>query len=102
MGSVIPVKLPDRTVEEIDELIREGRFLSRSNLLRQATRLLIDFERGRLTLHRLAEEYAYFEVKRKLRPRADAFAAQLKACVSGSKVKATELKHIWRVRHPHD
>jgi Arc/MetJ-type ribon-helix-helix transcriptional regulator len=69
VARVIPVKLPDQAVEEIDELIREGRFLSRSDLLRQATRLLIDFERGRLTLHRLAEEYAYLELKRKLRRR---------------------------------
>lgn len=39
-----------------------------------------------------------------LRPSVDAdeFIAQLRGCVSGSKLKAEELKDIWGVRHPHD
>lgn len=39
-----------------------------------------------------------------LRPSIDAdeFISQLRGCVSGSKLKAEELKDIWGVRHPHD
>ncbi len=66
-GKTIPVKLPDEVVEEIDELIRSGHFLSRSDLLRYAARLALGFEKRRISIHYLAEEYAYQEIRDKLR-----------------------------------
>ncbi|MDI6859465.1 MAG: ribbon-helix-helix domain-containing protein [Methanocellales archaeon] len=62
----IPVKLPDELIHEIDELIAEGKFLSRSDLLRYGARLIVGVERRRLPLHTLAEEYAYKEIVSKL------------------------------------
>ncbi|MEM3087138.1 MAG: ribbon-helix-helix domain-containing protein [Halobacteria archaeon] len=70
MARSIPVKLPDDLVGDMDDLIRKGRFLSRSDLLRFGVRLAVGLERKRLSLHTLAEEYAAEEVQRKLRRRS--------------------------------
>jgi len=39
-----------------------------------------------------------------LRPsvNTEEFISQLKGCITKSKLKAEELKHIWGVQHPHD
>ncbi len=66
-GKTIPVKLPEDVVEEIDELIKNGRFLSRSDLLRYGARLALSLEQRRISIHYLAEESAFQEIQEKLR-----------------------------------
>ncbi len=66
-GKTIPVKLPYEVIEEMDEMIRSGHFLSRSDLLRYGARLALGLEKRRISIHYLAEEYAYREIKDKLR-----------------------------------
>ena len=62
----VPVKLPGGLVKEIDELVEEGRFHSRSEILRHGVRVVIYLERGLLPFSMRAEHYAYEEVKKKL------------------------------------
>ena len=43
----ISVKLPKAYIDELDELVKEGRFSSRSEAIRVAIRMLIESERLR-------------------------------------------------------
>ena len=59
----IPVSLPLGLVEEIDDLVDQKLFGSRSEVLRYGARLAVIYHRR---LHARAEEYAYEEVKQGL------------------------------------
>ena len=61
----VPLKLPSGLVEELDELVEEGRFHNRSEVLRHGARIVIYIERGLLPLSVKAEHYAYDEIKGK-------------------------------------
>jgi len=63
----IPVKLPKALVSEIDKLVEEGRFQTRSDVLRFAARLVLLLERKELPLSIQAERYLYEEWQQKLR-----------------------------------
>lgn len=58
------VSLPSGLVDEIDHLVAEKVFGSRSEALRYGARLAILFQKR---LHFKAEEYGYEEIKRRLR-----------------------------------
>ncbi len=63
----IPVKLPKVLVSELDELVKEGKFQTRSDILRFAVRLVLLLERKELPLSLQAEQYLYEEWQQKLR-----------------------------------
>ncbi len=67
MSSAIAVKLPERLKEEIDELIRLGVFVSRSDALKFGARLVIMLEKLELPLSTRAEEYAFEEITKKFK-----------------------------------
>ncbi len=48
MTRTIPVKLPDQVVMEVDELIKKGKYLSRSDFLRFSARFMLQIESGLL------------------------------------------------------
>ena len=58
------VSLPAGLVDEIDILVAEKVFSSRSEALRYGARLAVLFQRR---LHYKAEEYAYEEAKRRIK-----------------------------------
>ncbi len=58
------VSLPSGLVDEIDHLVAEKIFSSRSEALRYGARLAVLFQNR---LHFRAEEYGYQEIKRRLR-----------------------------------
>jgi Arc/MetJ-type ribon-helix-helix transcriptional regulator len=66
---IIPVRLPGKLVEEVDKLVEEGLFLSRSEALRYGARILVLLSMRPLTLHQLAEEISYLEARKRLRRR---------------------------------
>jgi Arc/MetJ-type ribon-helix-helix transcriptional regulator len=67
MSDAIAVKLPFRMKEEIDELIRLGVFVSRSDVLKFGARLVIMLEKMELPLSARAEEYALEEIAEKFK-----------------------------------
>jgi Arc/MetJ-type ribon-helix-helix transcriptional regulator len=60
----IPVSLPKGLAKNIDELVKEGEFSSRSELLRFGARLVVMLEKR---THKRAEDYAYSEIKEGLK-----------------------------------
>jgi len=62
----IPVRLPKALVSEIDQLVKQGKFQTRSDALRFGTRLLVILEKQELPLSLQAERYLYEEWKQKL------------------------------------
>lgn len=67
MSDAIAVKLPTRLKEELDELIRLGVFVSRSDALKFGVRLVIMLEKMELPLSTRAEEYALEEITQKFK-----------------------------------
>ena len=67
MSDAIGVKLPLRLKEEIDELIRLGVFVSRSDALKFGARLVVMLEKMELPLSKRAEEYAFEEITQKFK-----------------------------------
>ena len=62
----IPVKLPKVVVSEIDRLIKQGKFQTRSDALRFAARLIILLEKKEFPMSLQAERYLYEEWQQKL------------------------------------
>ena len=60
----IPVSLPKGLVDEMNELIGQGKFSSKSDAIRFGVRLLIMLEKR---THMRAEDYAYSEIKERLK-----------------------------------
>ena len=60
----VPVSLPKGLARELDKLVEEGLFNSRSEALRFGARLVVVLEKR---LHKRAEDYAYEEVKEGLK-----------------------------------
>lgn len=56
----VPVSLPKGLTRELDKLVEEGLFNSRSEALRFGARLVVMLEKR---LHKRAEDYAYDEIK---------------------------------------
>lgn len=56
---VIPISLPRGLADELDELVKEGLFDSRSEALKFGARLIILMMRR---VHERAEDYAYNEI----------------------------------------
>ena len=50
MSKTIPVKLPDEMLNEIDFLIKNGRYLSRSDFLRFSARFMLEIDSGLIDL----------------------------------------------------
>ena len=50
MTKTIPVKLPDEMLNEIDLLIKNGRYLSRSDFLRFSARFMLEIDSGLIDL----------------------------------------------------
>jgi len=46
MTKTIPVKLPDQMLSEIDLLIKNGRYISRSDFLRLSARFMLEIDSG--------------------------------------------------------
>jgi Arc/MetJ-type ribon-helix-helix transcriptional regulator len=63
----IEVKLPKALVSELDELVKKGRFQTRSEILGFAARLIVLLEKKELPLSLQAEQYLYEEWEQKLR-----------------------------------
>jgi len=61
----VPVKLTPQTIEEIDKLVSVGVFASRSEAIKFGIRMMILIEKIDLPISRIAEEYAYGEIKEK-------------------------------------
>lgn len=64
-AKTIPVKIPSGLAEELDELVEEGRFHNRSEVLRHGARIVVYIERGLIPLSVKAEKYAFDEIKNK-------------------------------------
>ena len=60
----VPVSLPKGLARELDKLVEEGLFNSRSETLRFGARLVVMLEKR---LHARSEEYAYEEIKEGLK-----------------------------------
>ena len=56
---LVPITMPVGLTEELDELIKAGKYTSRSEALRYAARLLLMLERS---TNQKAEHYAYHEI----------------------------------------
>ena len=50
MTKTIPVKLPDEMLSEIDLLIKNGRYISRSDFLRFSARFMLEIDSGLIDL----------------------------------------------------
>lgn len=61
----IPVSLPSELVEELDRLVEEGKFGSRSEALRYGARL-VTHEEATKRLHRLTQDRAREQVRERL------------------------------------
>jgi len=61
----VPVSLPEKLVEELDRLVEEGRFGSRSEALRHGARLVTEREATK-RLHELTQERAKEQVEERL------------------------------------
>ena len=59
MRKIVPVALPGGLAEELDLLVEEGEFLSRSEALKFGARLVILMSKR---THQRAEDYAYSEI----------------------------------------
>ncbi|MBS3081076.1 CopG family transcriptional regulator [Candidatus Pacearchaeota archaeon] len=57
---IIPVALPEGLVLELDKLVKEGEFMSRSEALKFGARLVVMMSRR---IHVRTEDYAYEEIK---------------------------------------
>jgi Arc/MetJ-type ribon-helix-helix transcriptional regulator len=55
------VKLPKGLVKEIDDLVEGGKYMSRSDFMRTAARVVCAEEKK--SIHQRAEDYAYREIK---------------------------------------
>ena len=53
---VVPVSIPSGLVREIDKMVKEGRFSSRSEAIRFGTRVAVVLEKR---LHERSVDYAY-------------------------------------------
>ncbi|MDZ7850723.1 MAG: ribbon-helix-helix protein, CopG family [Halodesulfurarchaeum sp.] len=62
----IPVSLPVGVVEELDELVEEGVFSSRSEALRYGARLVVREERDRIRLHEVTDAVAERDIRERL------------------------------------
>ena len=58
--TLVPVALPSGLAQEIDSLVQEGEFTSRSEALKFGARLVVLMSRR---THHRAEDYAYQEIK---------------------------------------
>ena len=67
MSESISVKLPERLKEELDDLIKIGVFVSRSDALKFGARLVVMLEKMELPLSTRAEEYALEEIQEKFK-----------------------------------
>lgn len=56
----VSVHLPGRLIEELDDLVEEEIFGSRSDAIRFGARLAVMFKKKRL--YQLSEDYAYEEI----------------------------------------
>jgi len=61
----VPVSLPEKLVEELDRLVEEGRFGSRSEALRHGARLVTEREATK-RLHELTQERTKEQVEERL------------------------------------
>ena len=66
----VPVSLPTELVGELDTLVEEGVFNSRSEALRYGARLVVREERM-ARLHELADEKARKEIRERLERKRD-------------------------------
>ncbi len=57
---LVPVSLPSGLAQEIDSLVEEGEFTSRSEALKFGARLVVLMSKR---THQRAEDYAYEEIK---------------------------------------
>lgn len=57
---LVPVSLPQGLAQEIDTLVEEGEFTSRSDALKFGARLVVLMSKR---THQRAEDYAYDEIK---------------------------------------
>ncbi|MFB6134429.1 MAG: ribbon-helix-helix domain-containing protein [Halanaeroarchaeum sp.] len=62
----VPVSLPPALVDELDALVEEGVFSSRSDALRYGARLVVREEREHVRLHELADERAEADVRERM------------------------------------
>lgn len=62
----VPVSLPPELVDELDELVEEGVFSSRSEALRYGARLVVREERDRVRLHKLSDTLAEADIRDRL------------------------------------
>ncbi len=65
MSESVCVKLPSRLRDEIDDLVRVGAFVSRSDALKFGARLAVMLEKMELPLSARAEEYSLEEIQQK-------------------------------------
>ena len=56
---VVPIALPSGLAEELDNLVREGEFVSRNEALKFGARLVVMMSSR---IHKRAEDYAYGEI----------------------------------------
>lgn len=61
---LVPVSLPSGLAQEIDVLVEDGEFTSRSEALKFGARLVVLMNRR---THQRAEDYAYDEIREGLR-----------------------------------
>ncbi|HLC84621.1 MAG TPA: ribbon-helix-helix domain-containing protein [Candidatus Nanoarchaeia archaeon] len=57
---LVPVSLPEGLAQEIDLMVEQGEFTSRSDALKFGARLVVMMSRR---THQRAEDYAYQEIK---------------------------------------
>lgn len=62
----VPVSLPPELVEELDALVEEGVFTSRSDALRYGARLVVREERDQRRLHERADDRAEADIARRM------------------------------------
>ncbi|MGC9147934.1 MAG: ribbon-helix-helix domain-containing protein [Sulfolobales archaeon] len=58
---IVSVKIPRTYLEDIDKLVKEGFYTSRSEFIRTALRMLLVKELNRLSNKKSSEEYIYDE-----------------------------------------
>ncbi len=63
---VVPVSLPPELVDELDALVEEGVFSSRSDALRYGARLIVREERDCVRVHELSDAAAELDIRERL------------------------------------
>ena len=61
---LIPVSMPKGLTENLDRLVKEGEFSSRSDAIRFGARLVVMMDKR---THERSEDYAYDEIKKGLK-----------------------------------